>query len=72
MSEKTINGIRFTGPVLVDPMRTTDGAPCEFMPQSNYAKRSTKRLNRHGRGPFCRFKTRSRPPDIRRWSQRLR
>ena len=31
------------------------------LPQSNYAKRSTKRLNRHGRGPFCRFKTRCLP-----------
>ncbi len=31
------------------------------MPQLNYAKRSTKRLNRHGHGPFCRFETRGLP-----------
>ncbi len=61
MSEKTINRTRFTGPELVEPMRTTDGTPCEYMPQSNYAKRSTKRLNRHGHGPFCRFKARGLP-----------
>lgn len=61
MSEKTISGVRFTGPVLVEPMRTKGGTPCEFMPQANYAKRNLKRLNRHGSGPFCRFKTRGLP-----------
>ena len=61
MSEKTISGVRFTGPVLVEPMRTKGGRPCEFMPQANYAKRNLKRLNRHGHGPFCRFKTRGLP-----------
>lgn len=61
MSEKTINGIRFTGPVHVEPMRTKGGVPCEFTPQGNYTKRNSKRLNRHGRGPFCRFKARGLP-----------
>ncbi len=61
MSKRTISGLRFTGPVLVEPMRTDGGTPCEFMLQSNYAKRNMKRLNRHGRGPFCHFKTRGLP-----------
>lgn len=61
MSEKTINGVRFTGPVRVEPMRTKNGMPCEFLPQVHYAKRNVRRLNRHGRGPFCRFKTRDLP-----------
>ncbi len=62
MSKKTISGIRFTGPVLVEPMRTEGGRPREFMPQGNYAKKSMKHLNCHGRGPFCRFKTPGLPP----------
>ena len=32
-----------------------DGRPLEFMPQKDYAKAEEKPLNRHGRGPFCRF-----------------
>lgn len=61
MSAKAISGVRFRGPVLVEPIRTKAGKPCEFMPQLNYAKRSMKRLNRHGRGPFCRFRMQGLP-----------
>jgi hypothetical protein len=36
--------------------RDEDGRPRELLPQSLYAKAATKPLNRHGAGPFCRFR----------------
>ena len=39
----------------VEPDAGPDGRPMEFMPQKDYAKSDEKPLNRHGRGPFCRF-----------------
>lgn len=32
------------------------GQVCEFMPQERYARSTTTRLNKHGGGPFCRFR----------------
>lgn len=62
MHQRTIDGLRFKGPVPVEPMRGANGAPLELMPQSRYPKRDIKRLNRHGQGPFCRFKVAGLPP----------
>ena len=39
----------------ITPDTGADGQPIECMPQANYAKINEKPLNRHGKGPFCRF-----------------
>ena len=48
-------GYRFSIGTRIEPDREADGRVRECMPQSCYAKAGEKRLNGHGRGPFCRF-----------------
>lgn len=40
----------------VQPEVGTDGRVLQFMPQSRYKGHGKQRLNRHGAGPFCRFR----------------
>lgn len=56
---RQINGRRFTRVAPIEPECEVDGTPRKFMPQSRYAKADTTPLNRHGAGPFCRFKLKS-------------
>ena len=51
-----VGGLEFDFVGRVRPERASDRTIAEFMPQDRYAKASTTRLNRHGSGPFCRFK----------------
>lgn len=48
-------GHDFTWFAEVKPCAWPDGRPREFMPQNDYARANEKPLNKHGRGPFCRF-----------------
>lgn len=48
------------GALAVD--RDQAGQPLAFMPQALYAKAGLKVLNRHGTGPFCRFRLPAAPP----------
>ena len=40
----------------IQPDRDADGILIEFMPQSRYKRFGIDRLNRHGEGPFCKFR----------------
>ena len=40
----------------IEPERQPDGTIRQFMPQSRYANHAGLPLNRHGAGPFCRFR----------------
>jgi len=40
----------------IEPERGADRRVLEFMPQSRYKGHGKQRLNRHGTGPFCRFR----------------
>ncbi len=40
----------------IEPVRNSDGSISEFMPQSRYRNAGHIPLNRHGAGPFCKFK----------------
>ena len=51
----TLRGHDFEWSALIAPDAGPNGQPIEYMPQAQYAKRHEKPLNRHGRGPFCRF-----------------
>jgi hypothetical protein len=46
----------FVHAATIEPERGTDGAPLKFMPHPQYALAETTPLNRHGAGPFCRFR----------------
>lgn len=39
----------------INPRRCSDGALQEFLPQSRYKNAGTAPINRHGKGPFCKF-----------------
>lgn len=52
---RVFDGFHFTHVAALDPKRSDDGSPMEFMPQDRYAKASTSILNPHGAGPFCKF-----------------
>lgn len=45
----------------INPERDVKGNILEFMPQERYVKRQLFPLNRHGMGPFCRFRLTSIP-----------
>lgn len=50
-----LRGHDFEWTAEIAPDAGPSGQPIEYMPQARYAKRNEKPLNRHGRGPFCRF-----------------
>lgn len=53
-----ISGYQFIWAGAIQPERDADGSLREFMPQERYSKSGSTRLNRHGIGPFCRFRLR--------------
>jgi len=44
----------------IDPLRDTDGALRQQIPQARYQNARSLPLNRHGAGPFCKFRIPSR------------
>ena len=52
----------FVHTAAIEPEGDSDGVPLEFMPQSRYRLAKTMPLNRHGKGPFCRFRVKGLPP----------
>jgi len=50
-----IENVKFTFVQELTPECGSDGLPKQFMLQSRYEKRETRRLNAHGYGLFCRF-----------------
>jgi len=56
-----IEGVKFEFVLVIEPEKNADGVIAEFMPQSRYKGAGTERLNRHGNGPFCKFRV---PRDI--------
>lgn len=46
-------GLAYVGPITIE--RDSSGVPVEYLPQERYENRDGLRLNRHGKGPFCRF-----------------
>ena len=40
----------------IEPVSGNDGFPIKFMPQNRYRNERQLSLNRHGSGPFCKFK----------------
>ena len=54
-------GYRFTRVDSFDLERTSDGIPCNYMPQKEYFRAKTTPLNPHGTGPFCRLKVKGLP-----------
>ena len=51
----TLGGQSFRYVARISPEAGPDGKPLEDMPQRRYYAAETTCLNRHGRGPFCRF-----------------
>lgn len=49
-----LNNDRFKFVCEIIPSKAPDGKPLEFYPYMNYKK--DKRLNKYGKGPFCKFK----------------
>ena len=59
----TLCGHDFEWVAEIAPDTGSNGQPVEYMPQQNYAKAKEKPLNKHGRGPFCRFSIPGLPKD---------
>lgn len=51
-----IEGNVFDFVLEIEPEKDGDGKFFELMPQSRYKRYGIDRLNRHGQGPFCRFR----------------
>ena len=50
-----VDGFRFQFVASLEVDRSMDGRPIEFLPQHLYRNEKGLRLNRYGKGPFCRF-----------------
>lgn len=46
-------GLAYICPIAIE--RDSRGLPVEYLPQDRYENRNRLPLNRHGKGPFCRF-----------------
>ena len=46
-------GLAYVGPIIIE--RYSSGLPFEYLLQNRYENGNRLRLNRHGKGPFCRF-----------------
>lgn len=51
-----IEGNAFEFVFEIEPERDESGKFIELMPQSRYKRYGVDRLNRHGEGPFCKFR----------------
>jgi hypothetical protein len=51
-----VGGVTFTFVASLEPDRGPDGAVVQYMPQAAYRRAKQVPLNRHGGGPFCRFR----------------
>ncbi len=55
---RTEGGVQFCRITTIEPERNADGKLLEYMPQKRFSNPKGYRLNKHGQGPFCRFKVR--------------
>ncbi len=51
-----INGYKFTLVCAIKPQKNAKGTILQFTPQNNYDNKGAIRLNKCGRGKFCRFR----------------
>ena len=57
-----LHGYRFAMRKRIQPEKAASGRLRQFMPQTRHAKARTRRLHRHGGGPFCHFSVPGLPP----------